>query len=552
MITLSDQTPEENAERSSTEIEKKEPSSKSLSRFFKKLMDWVNVKFSNVFSASHWIYTILFFAGAVFLAILRFFSGSMNIGLFAATTLLFTFLLLFCFASINKTAPYILEGPIKRRAIMFVIFLAASLGLVILLWYELDYLKTIPENYYLFQEDTTSGKTMGMLTIIYIFVFFLWNVIQVYYLVKGIDGISSKAEAKIFGSNITPEQKLSRGMTWLVVGIVVPIGVQVVILLLLFLDNSGTAPMIGDPQGLGQIIFAVWFGAICLMLVAASLNAFRLYKQTVKHDTPSVLLSFTHMIFIVYVLYRGYQFINSVGKYYLNTTSSGSASDQYIDEAINTILLILALLLLFQGLGSKISKLSLFSRKNVPFFAYMLATVFIMGQVALLILLQGFKQSDTAIVSALNNMLMMAVSMIYYYIYLKRKLMQGEYLERDNYSSYEIQGMFNQYTSMLLNEFSSMDAAKVNDKLKEFLQAKEIAMTKEPVSAPAIAPPPIHVEAPAPIKETAEAPTPAEEKSVEDEKEASPEPDDDDEKDSDKEENDDTQDDVVDKNENDE
>ena len=99
--------------------------------------------------------------------------------------------------------------------------------------------------------------------------------------------------------------------------------------------------------------------------------------------------------------------------------------------------------------------------------------------------------------------------MIYYFLYLKHKLMQEEYLERDNFSAYEIQGWFNEYTSLLVNQFK-IDGAKVNDELKQFLTSKEITITREQPATPSAAPPPIPTQAPAPI-EKAQAAKPVDE-----------------------------------------
>ncbi|HME56688.1 MAG TPA: hypothetical protein VKM55_31090, partial [Candidatus Lokiarchaeia archaeon] len=413
---MSDQAPEENNKRSSNEIEEKEKASKPRLGFFKRLMDWVNVKFSNIFSASHWIYTVIFFAGAVVLAICSArFSGALNVALYASTMLIFTFLLLFVFSSIKKIAPYILEGKLLRRVIMFIVFFAISLVLVIVLFYESDQIPPPNQKYHY----------ENMLPVIYIIVFFAWNAIQIYFIVKGMDGIAVKVEAAIFVKGIPKEQKVSRGKIWLIVCIVIPPAVQAAIIALLLTNNQGITAMNIDATG--QLIFAVWFGAIIILLAAASLNAWRLYKQTLKHDTPSVLLSFLHMLFLVYILYRSYEFINSAGKVFQGLTGEMPASDQIIDM----ILIILALLLLFQGLGTKLGKVSLFSKNNVPFFAYLIATAFITGQVAILIVVP----LPPPFVSTLSNLMMMVVAMIYYFVYLKHKLMDDNYLERDTFSA---------------------------------------------------------------------------------------------------------------------
>ncbi|MEX2729581.1 MAG: hypothetical protein Q6353_020150 [Candidatus Sigynarchaeum springense] len=431
---------------------------KPRSKAAEQVLDFVNANFSNVFSSTHWPYTLLFFVMALFIAILRFFEGSLLFALYVATSLVFTFFVLFVLASLDSSAPLVLEGPNFKKLLVFMVLFAISVGLTALAFYGSE---SFPVQY---QLDT-------MLPILYMLLFFGWNVIQIFFIKKGFEAMSAKIEQKAFKGETSIEGKKDKGVAFLVLGIAVPAGMFVGIVALLFHDASSSGYLLwNDP--LGQVIFIAWLAGMVILLAAASFNAAVLFKQTTKHETPSVFSSFVHMLFFVYILYRSYQFINALG----NSFQDPNQANYWASDLLDACIMVLTLLLLFKGLGSKLSRASLFTRKNLPFMTFLFSSAVIMGNMVLVLGIQvggATVQVPQAVVSTVNAFMMMAVAVIYYFLYLKRALAQRDQLEKDTYTLHEVQRLFVEYTDTLAGRFA-MAKAGLRDELERFLLAHEI------------------------------------------------------------------------------
>ncbi|MBN2153100.1 MAG: hypothetical protein JW839_16730 [Candidatus Lokiarchaeota archaeon] len=422
------------------------------------VLKFVNDNFSNVFSGTHWVYTLCFFATALFIAILRFFEGSLLFALYAATSLVFTFLILLAVASIDAAAPLVLEGPNFKKLLVFILLFGGSFGLTALAFYGSE---GFPEQYRL---ETS-------LPVIYMLIFFGWNVIQIFFIKKGFEDFSAKVEQKSFQGGSSVESKKDKGVLFLVLGLATPVAMLVGVVALLFFDATSSGYLLWN-HPLGQVVLIAWMVAMALLLGAASFNAMVLFRLTVKHETPSVFSSVSHMLFLIYILFRSYQFINALGKAFDDPNQSMSWANDLLDACI----MVLTLLLLFKGLGSKLSRASLFNKNNLPFMTFMFSSAVIMGNMVLVLGIQFGGSTlvlPQALVSSANGLMMTAVAVVYYFLYLKRALMQRDQLEKDTYSLHEVQRLFVEYTDTIAGRFAA-EKAGLRTEMERFLMAHEI------------------------------------------------------------------------------
>nr|MDO8110907.1 hypothetical protein [Candidatus Sigynarchaeota archaeon] len=467
-------TPPEPAAAPPAASEKKQKAPKPASERTEKLMKFVNDNFSNVFSRSHWVYTIIFFIAALFIAILRWFNNSLPFAIYIATSLVFTFFILFVISTLDSAAPLVLEGTNFKKLIIFLVIFGISIGLAVLAILGTN---NLPTQYQL----------ITMLPAIYMLVFFGWNFIQIFFIKKGLEDVSLKVEKKAFSTATSTDDKKGKGTGFLVLGIAVPFAMLAGVIGLLFMDdNTGPTRSSGYllwDSTYGQLVLLAWLAGMFILLGVASFNASLLFKQTVKHGTPSVFSSFIHMFFFIYILFRSYQFINAAGKAF-----RGSGTVSWANDLLDAVIMVITLLLLFKGLGSKLSRSSMFSQKNLPFASFLFATVVIMGNMVPILTINV--ESIQSIVSAGNAFMMMATAIIYYFLYLKRKLMQSDYLERDMYSLHEVQEMFAEYSDTLAGKFT-MDKATIRTEMEKFLIRKDIPAPRALGTVPSPAPAPL-------------------------------------------------------------
>ncbi len=456
------------------------PAGKPVSPALVKLQEYLAKNFSNVFSETHWPYTLVFFIAAVFLAFLQFFKGvaTLTVGLFVATSFIITFGIFFALSNLKSLEPHIIKGATRKKLSIFLLVLAISMGITIIGFITSSIL---PPQYHF---DIA-------LPVAFIIVYFGWNFIQIFFIKNGLEIVSMKAEKRAFRNLATVESKRSSASTVVWLSIFAPFGMQIGILAFLLGGSTDTVANLWS-NVVGQIVFMSWFGGTFFLLVIASLYILAIHRQTVKHDTPSVFAPLMHLLFYVYILFRGFGFINAMSKAILGQTTS------FIDQVLDAILLVFTLLLLFKGLGSKLSKTSVFTLNNLPFIAYMFATVVIMGIMSLVL---GISVGGSTVpipqglVSAINNLMMMSVAVIAYFLYLKRKLMQEDYLERDNYSAHEVSVLLGGFVDELTRRNPSVDKISTRAILDAYLLSKELvpAGTPGPVIPPqaAVAPVPV-------------------------------------------------------------
>jgi hypothetical protein len=421
------------------------------------------------------VYTIIFFVMALFIAILgireikQTFPNVLLFALYVATSLVFTFLILFAISSADASAPLVVQGSNLKKLLLFLLIFGLSVGITVLAFYGSE---SFPVQY---QFET-------MLPVLYMLIFFGWNVIQIFFIKKGIEDISVKVEQKAFKGETSSEGKKGKGAAFLLLGIIVPAGMLVGVIALLFYDETSSGNILWT-HPIGQVVFIVWIAAMVLLLGTSSFNALVLYRQTVKHETPSVFSSLAHMLFLIYIFFRSYQFINALGKAFQNPSQSMS----WANDLLDAVFMVLTLLLLFKGLGSKLSRASLFNKNNLPFMTFLFSTVVIMGNMVLVLGINvggTTTQLPQAVVSAINGFMMMAVAMVYYFFYLKRALMQRDQLEKDNYTLHEVQKLFVEYTDTIAGKFA-MEKAGLHSEMERFLLSNEIDVPTYSLEPPA-------------------------------------------------------------------
>lgn len=399
-----------------------------------RILDLVNTQFANIFSETHWPYTVIFFVCAMFIAMLRFFPGPVTllVGIFITVTLAISFGFMFAFSNIPRLATPITTGRPRRKVAMFGIFTGVATGTTVILFAAGEQL---PPQY----------RPSLVLPVLFSIVFFAWNLIQIFFIARGLYAVSFKAEAAAFKGIDATGVKESKGRLVLVLAVVAPFA-GLGGLVAAFLSGAVTSmnALVANP--VGQLVFVAWLAAMILVIAVASLHATATFNATVKHETPSVVAPVVHLLFFTYILFRSYGFMNALSKALTSTEIS------FVDNLTDAAILVLTLLLLFKSLGSKLGKSSVFTKTNLPFITYAFVIVVVMGTMSLQLGITSGPvtiQLPQAWVNAINNLGMMAVAIVYYFLHVRHKLAQEGYLERDAYSAHEVEVLIDEFARQL-------------------------------------------------------------------------------------------------------
>ncbi|MHA1847861.1 MAG: hypothetical protein ACTSXU_09470 [Promethearchaeota archaeon] len=387
--------------------------------FSKKLYKIMNENFSNIFSKEHRIYTLIFFVSVSFLVVLGFFKSNALINVVAigiASSIALTFTLLFILSNIQEFNSLLLKSREKAKFGIFLFILLISSSIYILI-------------YYLFQSFLSFDIT-EILQLIYVFIFFGWNMIQIFYIKKGFESISIKVEQKVYKGFEKEENHLKKidnaTFPFLALSIITPF-IMLSSIILLFLSYPGGNISHLTNNLSGTFLFFIWVVLMYLYLAWASFHLIKIHVQCTRMWKPTIFAPFQHMLLNIYIIYRSYSFIKAMNKFHAGKTIDIG------DNILDAIILIASLLLIFKGLGNKLKRFSFLNQHNIPFMSFSITTLIIVGRmVMVLVFLPGdlTVSSSQALATAINNLLMTLVAMLFYAIYL-RKRVSSYLIERD-------------------------------------------------------------------------------------------------------------------------
>ncbi|MBD3186016.1 hypothetical protein GF325_04225 [Candidatus Bathyarchaeota archaeon] len=438
------------------------PGSKKLKN---KLLDYFNDNFSNVLSNEHWMYTVIFVLGAFVLAILSLFQGNvavLTVATFISTILAFTFGILFVLSNMDSFREKILHASIKKRAIWLLISSGIATGIFISIYIPS---LSLPDDF----------RLEIILPISYMLVFFGWNFIQIFFIRKGMETISTKVENWAFQHAKNEKEETSRSYPFLIIGIFAPVAFFVTIVIIFFIYPAGTiASLLANPFGI--IVLSLWMLGIGLLLTVASLNLFATHRMTIQHGTPTIFGSLLHMFFWIYVVYRSYSFISATNNFFAGVDALSN-----LDKFIDILLMLASLFLLFKGLGNKLKRSSFFNKDNLPFIAYVFALIVVMGRISLVL---GIPSSGVitplsqSLVAAMNNLLMMSVAIVFYFLYFKPKLEELNYVEKDTYTLHEVNELLDDFRRRMVH-VGHISGEQGRSTLQEFLKDHELVLPED-------------------------------------------------------------------------
>ena len=154
-----------------------------------KIQDFLDKHFHRIFNNSHFLYTIIFFLSALLIALISLIQNQAigNFILFLATTFSLTFIFLMFEGLIPQLEKYLFSAEKKfdrRKILFFLINFFISLALIL--------------PYFLFSTDIDIDFLRWNITlpVIFIIVYFGWNLSQIFFLRIGFENISVKTEDK--------------------------------------------------------------------------------------------------------------------------------------------------------------------------------------------------------------------------------------------------------------------------------------------------------------------------------------------------------------------
>ncbi|MHA1681313.1 MAG: hypothetical protein ACTSUE_09910 [Promethearchaeota archaeon] len=431
--------------------------------FVGKLRVMVNKNFSNILSKEHWVYTLIFFVSVLVLSLFSLIESSLavlTVVIFISTTLIIMFAILFVMSNMKSFESRILKCEMRTKLGWLGLVSLISFGIFIVL-----YLVSLPLG--------AGFRLEAVLPIVYSVVFVGWNFIQIFFIRKGLEGVSSRMEGRFIkeSMNVDDKKKVSRPMV--VLSMIGPIAGQAGLVTILFVNPNNTIDTL-QSSAIGVLILGLWMIGMFLVLIIAMFNIRATHNLTIKHGTPSVFAPVLHALFWFYIIYRSYAFIVA-----MNKSLAGIGEMTVSDRLVDSIFIVVSLFLLFKGLGSKLKRTSFFTKHTLPFMAYLLSMIVVMGRISLILGIPvggALVPLSQSIIAAVNNLMMMSVAIIFYFIYFKNKLEDLHYLEKDTYSVREVNEILGDFLGVLKDERFLTNDYSAEKALVEFLLTKDLQL----------------------------------------------------------------------------
>lgn len=430
-----------------------------------KFLDRLSNMFHKIFEASHLIYTIFFL---IFIVIISFMSFTVNISdyvLFFATLTSLMFIILMLVGVFNKTESYLFSKE-PNRYFHKLMAIAISLGLsfIILIFY------------FIFGSSTQIlVEFLGwdiLLPVVYVIIYFGWNLAQIFFLRITFEDIAIKFDDKLLKSN--RELAQNRNISILFAGIVV-----FLTLLIQISSNFGFMTLfepLNSTDSLDPLYaFFAWNVFMYLLIGILAYRLFQLQRLSIENETPNVFSSMFHILIWIIIWYRSFSFI-----YSFRSVESNLGVD-VMRVLTDVFLMILTSFLVLRGLGAKIYRLKLFNQNNLPFFLFAFTILYVEGQVIMIIgggSFSGLYTSRTQI-NLVNNLLVLGVTIIFYWWYSKVTLEKKNLIPKSLFSHNDVAEILTSFKDYLENS-GALEKNKVDDReIKHFMENKKISTNAE-------------------------------------------------------------------------
>lgn len=418
--------------------------------------------FHQIFNNSHFLYTIVFILSALLIALLSFISGS-NVGnfiLFLASTFSLTFLFLMCEGLIPQLKPYLFSTEKKfdrRKIICFLINYFISFFIILL------YFLTSPSSQLTVQFlgwDIT-------LPVIFITIYFGWNLVQIFYLRIGFEDISIKVNEKINNKFGISKKKRLIDIILLSLALVIPFLIQLGTFLA-FLPEF--LPQTGDPTEP-----LIWYAGsniiILLLLIITSWRLITLFHRSRKIGESNSYCSMFYILVWFIIWFRSFSFFIA-----LQGVVQASTELEILSRFIDILLMLITALLVLRSLGDKVYDSMFFNTNNMPFFLFSFTLLYIEGQI---ILITGAGSltgvfADRNQINLINSFLIIIITVCFYWWYSEHALERKGFIVKKRFYPEDVVVLINDF-KLFLEDRDALDKNRISDdEVRYFLDSKNI------------------------------------------------------------------------------
>lgn len=423
-----------------------------------KIQAFLDKHFHKIFNNSHFLYTIIFVLSSLLIALLSFIPIPEvgNVILFLASSFSLTFIFLMFEGLIPQLEKYLFSAEKKLDRMKLIFFSANYLISIVLL---------LP--YFLVGGSTQLVvQFLGwdiVLPVIFIVIYFGWNLIQIFYLRIGFENLSVKTDEKIL-------DKLGMGQTKELVDVVMVILALVTPVLL----QLGT--FFGFLEDFNQTsedftLFVAFNIIIGLVIIFTSWRLGTLFYRSKKIGSSNSYSSTFYILIWLVIWFRSFSFLNS-----LKGVIQSSPDMEIISRLIDILLMVITSLLVLRSLGEKIYDSIILKANNLPFFLFAFTLLYIAGQIVMVTdagSLTGVF-ANTNQINLANNFLIILITVSFYWWYAEHSLERKGFISKKRFYPEDVVLIVNDFKDFLETR-GALDPNKLGEtEVQNFLDSKNI------------------------------------------------------------------------------
>lgn len=425
-----------------------------------KVQDFIDKHFHQIFSNTHFFYTIAFLLSSLIIALLSFIPNAGNAILFLATTFSLTFIFLMCEGLIPQLERYLFPPEKKFDQKKLICFL---INYFIAFFIILPYFLAGKSNQLLIE---FLGWDIA-LPIIFITIYFGWNLIQIFYLRIGFEDISVNVNEKVNDKFSSSKKKELIDILILIVALIIPVLIQ---LGTFFGFLPEFTPQSGDPTEP-----LIWYAAsniiIVLIIIITSWRLITLFHRSRKFGSSNSYSSMFYILLWLIIWFRTFSFFSAMQGVVQTTTEL-----EILTRLIDILLMVLTAFLVLKSLGDKIYDSVIFKPNNIAFFLFSFTLLYIEGQI---IMITGVGSltgvfADRNQINLINNFLIIIITVSFYWWYSEHALERKGFIIRTRFYPEDVVSIINDFKDFLETK-DALDTNKIGDtEVQDFLDSKKI------------------------------------------------------------------------------
>jgi len=431
-----------------------------------KILGFLDKYFHQIFNNSHFFYTICFLFSSLITALLSFIPGP-NVGnfiLFLVTTLSITFIFLM-FEGLIPQLEKILFSTEKRfdRRKIFCFILNYLIAFIIMLPYFLAGSSTQLQVQFL-------GWDI-ILPVIFLIVYFGWNLIQIFYLKFGFEDISIKVNDKVDERFGFSKKKTLFDLLFLIVALVFPVLIQ--------LATFFGFLHVFAPQAEPFIWYVACNIIILLIIFITSWRLTTLFYRSRKIGSSNSYSSMLYILIWLIIWFRSFSFFNALRGIVQTNTEL-----EILTRFIDILLMLITAFFVLRSLGEKVYDSVLLNMNNMAFFLFSFMLLYIEGQI---IMITGAGSltgvfADRNQINLINNFLIIIITISFYWWFSEHSLEIRGFIVKKKFYPDDVALIVNQFKDFLeMRDKINKDKIRDND-VQNFLDSKNIiTQPKEPI-----------------------------------------------------------------------